>query len=186
MNTYTEAKEMFSIRKYLRNLLAKNTVKPIDTEIIEEHIEEIKEENEKIIKIRKVYDKDTIGMDDGSFEQAEKDFKEKLATKNVQCEFFMGSVMYKSRISKGDMIKFLTINQNYLCGNIVDIDDKYISVEINEKTQSGCLLLDSFKTNKDNLHAHARYTSDISQSQELRKVNRIITFDIIYERLRKE
>lgn len=171
-----------NIIQYLRNLLAKDAVKTIDNEI-EEYIKDVEETtstNEKIIKIKRFRNPEIV--DDETCKKAEKEFKEKILTEYMHCEL-LSEKEYKRKFT--DAIKFLTIDLHNSCGKIVDIEDDYISITVNEEFKNGRLLLEILEKDKESIYAYGRYTSGVPFSYNgagAKTVNRIIAFDIVYKR----
>jgi len=143
----------------------------------EEPIQEIKEEestDDDIIKIKRFHNSD---IDDKTRKKAEKEFKEKISTDYIHCEL-LSENQYKRKFT--DAVKFLTVDLHNSCGKIVDIEDDYVSIVVNEESRNGRLLLEILEKDEGNVYAYGRYTSGVSFSYNGAKtVNRIIAFDIV-------
>ena len=145
-----------------------------------EEIQEIKEEekeiiDDKIIKIKRFHNPE---IDEETRKKAEENFKEKISTGYMHCELLSENA-YKIKFSSA--IKFLTVDLRNSCGKIVDIEDDYISIIVNEEFENGRILLEILEEDKENIWAYGRYTSNIPYIHNgAKEVNRIIAFDIVY------
>lgn len=168
---------MFSFKKFFDKMLNYDIDKKLKSI---RKPEEVNENNEKIIKIERYYNED-LDIDEDSLIKAEKKYKINLShSKYPNCELFLSERDYKCRLT-GDMIRFLTIDPRNICGRIVDFDDDYVYIIIDEESENGRLLLELTEKDRYNLHACGRYTSAISYPDGPKAINRIIAFDIVHD-----